>query len=140
MTVMDPSKPQPAQPLVPDIVNNIPLQVQGRANLKPADEDDELDRIMRDVGKDIKEVVKKPDKHHGFFKHNKSAKREPKLVAQPIKHEAPAAPAPKPIATASQKPAVLPKPLKTSSPPVLAITVAILATGALIAAAYYAYK
>jgi hypothetical protein len=137
---MNPSKPPAAGTLVPDIVKDIPLQTQGGAAAKPANEDDELDRIMHDVGHDIKAIGERPPKKHfDLFGHkNKKPKADPKFHAQPIAvpQQAPA----RPTAAPAQKPAAKPQSPKTSDAPVLVIFMAMVITGALIAAAYYAYK
>jgi hypothetical protein len=123
-------KPGSAVNLRPDIVANIPLKVQA-SPLKPVSEDEDLDKIMQDVGKDLKQVDKNHHKKKFF-----DFKRQPKPAKPPTKPAAvPARPA-----TAQPKPQVSGKPPKQSSAPVLAITVAVLVTFALVAAAYSAYK
>lgn len=156
---MNPPKQTTVQPagsgsLVPDIVTDIPMAAPNTAS-KPANEDDELDKIMRDVGKDLNQVGKK-NKQHGFLgfghKTNKQ-KAEPKFSARPIDQvkaipagppapAKPAAPGPpaKPAAKPDGKPLAAPKPATQSSAPVTVIILALLVTAALSAAAYYAYQ
>lgn len=142
------SNPPVSGSLKTDIVNDIPLAVQGTVP-RPADDDDELDKIMRDVGKDVKEVGKKPAKHHWFSLDHKQ-KADPKFSARPIDQVKPVPAAPRPIQTSqplrpaptAAKPVAnkQPKPPKTHGAPIGVILLAIVMTGVLSAAAYYAYK
>ncbi len=130
-----------------DLVSDIPVTAQGTAQ-KRIDDDEELDKIMRDVGKDVKEVGKKPAKHHWFSKDSKS-KTDPKFSARPIDQIKPLPAAPlKPVQAAQPTPKANPKAvpkaqakaIKTSRTPIGAIVLAIIVAGGLSAAAYYAYK
>ena len=131
-----------------DFVNDIPLAVQGTVP-KSADDDYELDKIMRDVGKDIKEVGKKPAKPR-WFSHDKKPKTDAKFSARPIDQvkPAPAAPRPTQPVQSSRSPSVSvkplakkqPKPPKDHSVPIGAILLAIVMAGVLSTAAYYAYR
>jgi hypothetical protein len=146
----------PSGNLVPDFVGDIPVKTQaGEAG--PVNDDTELDHIMQEVGKDVKKVGQgQHKKHFDFFKHkSKQAKAEPKFHAQPMPaQKVPAArPAvqPKPAqptaapkaaskikSTAQLKPAKPPK--SGNGAPIMAIIMTIIVTGALIAAAFAAYK
>ncbi|HET7827485.1 MAG TPA: hypothetical protein VFK97_01290, partial [Candidatus Saccharimonadales bacterium] len=59
----------PASNLVPDIVKNIPVAAPD--NLQPADDDDELDKLMRDVSQDVKKIGQKAPKRHWFSRQKK---------------------------------------------------------------------
>lgn len=135
----------------PNLINNIPVRAQQGAP-PPVKEDDELDKIMRDVGRQLKEEDIKPAKQRfGLFKRDgKRPKTEAKLHAQPLAPKPltrqdvmppkPAAsPQPLPAVKGAPPPAAA-KPTKTSSAPVLAVTLTIIVTAVLIGAAYYAYK
>jgi hypothetical protein len=125
-------------------------------------DDADLDKIMQDVGHELKKDDKKPTKHH-FFGKKKNAKAEAKFSAQPqpamdvhtqsLQQPVPAPPMPahqtnpiphtQPIKApqAAQKNVVKAKPPKQgSNKPVLAIFVAVAVTSGLIAAAISAYK
>src|SRR5439155_265500 len=65
-----------------DIVNNIPLH-QAAPLPAAASEDDELDKIMRDVGHQLNQESHKPAKKHHLFG-RKEPKKEPKFAAQPV--------------------------------------------------------
>ncbi len=135
----------------PNLVDNIPVKAQ-QGGPPPVKEDDELDRIMRDVGQQLKkEDVKPAEKRFGLFKRRGAKpKAEAKLHAQPLTPQpitkqdiTPAQPTASPPAPTAAKatpphPAVA-KPPKSSAP-VLAITLAIIVTAVLIGAAYYTYK
>ena len=123
-------KPGASVNLRPDIVANIPLKTQS-APINPIADDDDLDKIMQDVGKDLSKVGDSPHKKRFF-----EFKRRPKT---PKPAPRPKAVRPQPAKPAA-KPAPLPMPAKQGSVPALAITVAIIVTGVLIAAAYSAYK
>jgi hypothetical protein len=116
--------------LHPDIVSNIPLKAQA-APLTPIHEDQDLDKIMRDVGQDLKQNEKSHHKKRFF-----EFKRQPKAV-KPAPRPTPAPSRPAPV---QAKAAAQPKPARQSSAPVFTITLTIIVTGVLIAAAYYAYK
>ena len=160
---MQPSTPTPQSPpslnrsdasppadapdnLTPNIVENIPVRAQ--TSSAAINEGADLDKIMQDVGKELKKEDKKPHKA-GFLRFKRKPKTEthtqqaPSLVrsapmsvptASPKPTSQPAAKAPLPKAAAK------PKPQRSSSAPVLVITLTIIVTGALIAAAFYAYK
>jgi len=118
--------------LRPDIVNNIPIKTPN-APLSPISEDDDLDGIMKEVGKDLHQHNKKPAQRH-FFDFKRSPKHpKPSKAHQPAQALPPSQPSTVPA-------------LKTKAPspprtfPAFTITVTIIITGALITAAYYAYK
>lgn len=153
---------QPAGPtttndsLKADIVSDIPVAAP-QSGPKPASEDDELDKIMQDVSMDIKDSKSKPRKHGLFHRSKKAPKADAKFSAKPIDNVQPVPKAPppekpsepiRPTTTVSPSPNQAPqakpakpvKPPKTSRAPVGAIVLALLVTGALSAAAVYAYK
>lgn len=120
-----------------DLVGNIPVKAQ---NSPPA-ADDELDKIMQDVGQQLKNEDRQPSKKHRFFGRRPKSRPEPKLQAQPLPPAiAQKPPSASPASPPQAKPAAQPKPAATSSVPVLAITLTIIVTGVLIIAAVYAYK
>jgi len=122
-------KPGSSANLRPDIVSNIPIKAPS-SPLNPIPEDDELDKIMQDVGKDLKKVSQNAHKKHFFeFKHHPAPAKpaaKPPVQAQPAK-----APQPKAAQQKLQRQCTI---------PVFTITVTIIVTGFLIAAAYSAYK
>lgn len=155
--------PAPVQaadvPSGPNIVTNIPVHAP-QAETKPASEDDELDKIMHDVGQELKKTEQKTPHHGllGFLHHDPkplvkvnspAAKPEAPIapVAAPAVASIPAAPIATPVAAAqpqvqsagqTQPQAV---PAKTKSHvPFFAIFVAICVTGFLVAAAVAAYQ
>jgi hypothetical protein len=119
-------------------------------------EDDELDRIMRDVGHEMMKEEPKQVKHRNFGL-RRQPKREVPFMAQPVRAKPPQ-PAPAPVHHAEPKPMpavrVEPKPIPLAKPqanvkaepknqpsmPVFVIFVTILVTGFLIAAAIAAYR
>lgn len=119
----------------PDIVSNIPIKAQAQPNA-PVNEDEDLDKLMHDVSKDLKQDHKKPPKKSffEFKKHPKVAQPVPPPKKMPAAAKSPISAQPKPAAAAT------PKPPRQSTAPVLTITVTIIITGVLIAAAIYAYK
>jgi len=160
--------PRPADPIqgiATTVVDNIPVHAAA-APAAQMNEDDELDRIMQDVGQEMKKEVKKSAKHgflHLGHKHKKEAPfsiqtaRLPQAApasppapapvqvllaaAAPLPAApAPAAPLPQPAAAARPAPAVAAKPKAPHHVPVFVIFVACLATGFLIAAAIAAYR
>lgn len=160
---MNPTSASAAPASAPTIVDNIPVRSPG-AEPAHSNEDTELDKIMHDVGKELKKDDKKPKKH-GFLHFGRKTKKDAPFTAQVIK-QAPAtpntqpapmsvaaAPVPvsQPVAPAPQaalhpsvksKPvaAAAVKPKKQTSVPVFVIFVTVLATGFLIAAAIAAYR
>jgi hypothetical protein len=154
----NPTPPAASDGLTPNIVSNIPIHNQGGVPVAPAaNEDAELDKIMRDVNHELKKGEKTPERHHFSFERRHHKKNEAKFSAQPraiIDVKAQPAETPKPTAehtstpapTAQTKPAgrprptPVPKPAKTSSAPVMVILLTVIVTGGLIAVAIYAYK
>lgn len=136
------------------VVDNIPVKAHQPAAEAPVKEDDELDRIMHDVGQQLKREEMKPaKKQFSLFKRRGSkVKTEAKLHAQPLtprplNGQAVTPPRPtvaaRPPETAAKAAPPKPapgKPAKTSSAPVLVITLTVIVTAVLIAAAYYSYK
>ncbi len=157
-----PSNP-PADNFSADLVSNIPVHQAGGVPAQTVGEDAESDKIMRDVGHELKkDDLKKPKKHHLPWNHQ--SKKDPNFSARPIAMNQPQMPAPAhnqapaPVQTPApatpqaqnnnrikpqaqlQPKAAAPKPEKSRSMPVLAISMTIFVTGILIAAAIYAYK
>lgn len=128
-----------ADTLSPDLVSDIPVRAQGSS---PA-ADDELDKIMQDVGQQLKNEDQRPSKkHRSFFGRHPKNRPEAKLHAQPLP---PVTAQPPPAASQNRPPlpksaAAQPQPSTTSSAPILVITLTIIVTGILIVAAIYAYK
>jgi hypothetical protein len=123
--------PNPAQPLgattdiaAPSLVANIPVKQPGGPIAASPDEEAELDKIMRDVGHELKRDDQKPAKKR-FLSFGHRVKIQPPAAQS----QAPAQPL-QPV----------PKPAKPSSVPVLTITLTIIVTGVLITAAFLAYK
>jgi hypothetical protein len=114
--------------LTPSLVGNIPVKMPDTPSAVPLKEDGELDEIMRDVTHELKREDPKPyKKRFGLF----SGKTKPPQVK---------APNPIPKSQPTQSKPTAPPPAQTKSAPLLAITLAVLVTGALIAAAYYSYR
>lgn len=153
----------------PSLVENIPVHTPGQAQ-HHRDEDAELDKIMQDVGKEMRKDAGPPKKHH-FWELNRHHKKEANFSTQmSIKNAPPAAavkprPAPLPrlpaaaaeppapsrqaqpahsrVKAAAQKPSKppkAPKPPKQNSAPVMVIVLTVLVTAALIAVAYHVYR
>ena len=99
---------------------------------EPIKDGDDMDQLMHEVGKELKKDDHKPTKHH-FFSRKKPAGQHKPVPAQPPAHPA-AASHPPPAAQAQ------PKPKTNSSAPVLVITLTVIVTGILIAAAVAASK
>jgi hypothetical protein len=117
----------PAAPpgsLTPDLVSNIKVHNQG-SQPAASGEDGDMDKIMQDVGKQMKKADNQPVKRHFFSK-----KTKPKKT--PSAHQLPAA------HTAAKAAPAKPPPKKSA--PVVVITLTILVTAALIAVAVSAYK
>jgi hypothetical protein len=140
--------------LIPEMVKDIPIAAPSPA-LKPPKDDEDLDKIMRDVGQDLKQVGSKKPKHHLFSRRSgpkqpKPQKAEAKFTARPIDQIKP--PPAKPAAAVQARPqaplAAQPaakapapaKPVRTARAPVGIILLALAVTGGLVAAAFYAYK
>ena len=121
-------------PFKADIVNNIPIHTAGGLAAPPAPQKNEdVDRIMRDVGDQIAKEDRPKPKHHFFSKPKPQEKtKSSPVIDQPLRPQtAPvAANASQPAAKTQAKPA---KP--KSSVPVLAIFLTIIVTGGLIALA-----
>ncbi|MBX4201793.1 hypothetical protein KW803_02780 [Candidatus Saccharibacteria bacterium] len=123
-------------PLKTDIVGNIPMH-HAQAAPAPVHDNDNLDKIMQDVGHELKKEDKKPSGHHFF---SKKPKTEVILHAQPVQREAQTN-APPQAAPAHQLPAAKPqaKPKSENKAPVLIIVVTLLVTVILIALAVSVY-
>lgn len=156
-----PPAPAPAAPAAsspvnsgPSIVSNIPVHAPQAA--APANEDEELDKIMHDVGQELKKEEKKPEHHGllGFLHHdpkplvkvNNQATMVPAAapVPAPMPMPAPAAAEVVPAAPVAL-PAGLPraaatKPTAQRHIPFFVIFVVLCVTGFLIAAAIAAYR
>jgi hypothetical protein len=140
----------PADTPPPDLGSNIPVKTQSTPpsppqpprSPEPAAADEDLDKIMQDVGQQLKNEDKQPSKkRRSFFGRKPKNQPEAKLHAQPlplaVAQPLPATPqarAPLP------QPAIQPTPPKTNSVPVLVITLTAIVTGILIIAAIYTYK
>jgi hypothetical protein len=136
-----PVSPAPAAQAATNVVTNIPVHTQQTA-AAPANEDAELDKIMQDVGHELKKEDNKPQKH-GFLGFSHKPKPLVKVAAQPVRQTAPM-PAQQPVQTATAPavamPAAVPKAKIQRSIPVFVIFVAFLVTGFLVAAAIAAYR
>ncbi|HVS79224.1 MAG TPA: hypothetical protein VHD84_02970 [Candidatus Saccharimonadales bacterium] len=126
----------PSAAFKPDIVKNIPVKAPAGPS-RPANEDDELNKIIQDVNQGLAKSDRPAKKHFSLFTHHPKApvaQTQPPPRPQPIPAQQQAA------QTRSTKPVVAPRPPKHRRLPVLVIFLTILVTGALIAAAYSAYK
>lgn len=140
--------------LTPSIVSNIPLRnpdaPKQSAQAKPISEDDELDKIMQDVGQELKKVGQKTNK--GIFSFlTKKPKPKSRLTSAATKPQSKAAANASQIKTTPQVPAsaaslpkvkvaAQPKPVKQHAVPILPIFLALGATLGLIVAAYSAFN
>ena len=150
ITAPAPAAPAPASPMpapAPSLVANIPVHNQA-APVAPANEDAELDKIMHDVGQEMKKEDVKPHKH-GLLGFGHKSKTGVVPTARTIGQPPPAAqPVPMPSlppqqATANQPPAAQPaiaKARNQSSMPVFVIFVAFVVTGFLAVTAFVAYR
>jgi len=129
-----------------NLVTNIPVH-DPRSSANPASEDAELDKIMRDVGHELKKDDQKVKKaRHSIF--SRKAKPTPPVAIQPSVAAPPAAPARAAPVHAAQpaasthpvKPLAAVKSKSGPAAPVMVIMVTILVTGLLMAAAVYTYK
>jgi hypothetical protein len=153
-----PAAPAPAAPAsnpasAPNIVANIPVHTQQAAPAPaphPVNEDDELDRIMHDVGQELKKSDTKPQKH-GLLDFIHKPKPLVKTPTPRAKQQAAAAPIPAPMpvqnlpaagpaAAVTQGQAQATKPKTKRSVPVFVIFITLCITGFLIVAAIAAYK
>jgi len=143
--------------MTPNLVKNIPLHNPDHPAAGHHDDDPELDKMMHEVGQEVNKIEKRPKKH-GFAWFGKGSKKEAPFKAQPIAN-APASPpipmrpdiqskapvpaVPPPQAANNPKPQTQKTPApakKKSNTPVMAITFAVIITGALIAAAFYTFS
>jgi hypothetical protein len=115
----------------PSIVDHIPVQTPAAAAAAPG-EDDELDKLLRDVGHELKQAERHIVKKR-FSLFGGKLKASPKT--QPPATTAQAGPA---LAQPYRPPAA--PAAKTSSAPVLVVFITIIVTGGLIAAAIYTYN
>lgn len=151
-------QPQPqaaSPPAATTIVANIPVHNQV-APAAPANEDDELDKIMHDVGQELKKEDKKPHKHGLLdFLHKPKpiipGPIKPTHIARPAartfnqQQPAPLPATPVAVASATQPQAAQPaakaaKPKRQSHIPVFVIFVAFVVTGFLAVAAFVAFR
>ena len=126
-------------PLKADIVNDIPMHAVGGP--APIKDGEHLDKLMQDVGHELKKDDEKPTKHH-LFSRKKSEKQPPKLSAQLNRPEPPISHAQQPAmsgqlttqakSTANKNP--------KSYGLLLVIIVTIFVTGALIAGTVAIYS
>jgi hypothetical protein len=144
--------PQPAtaQNFTTNLVTNIPIHNPQQA--ASVNEDAELDKIMQDVGHELKkeEHQKKPG-HFSLFSRKKktvvtvkptlSAAVPSQAVATPQPVAAPAAAVPaQPTPASAAQAKTVPKAKHTSTAPVMTVIVTVVVTGLLMAAAVYSYK
>jgi hypothetical protein len=134
-----PTNPAASTTLTTSIVSNIPIHAP-TTPAPAAGEDAELDKIMEDVGHELKQADRKHTKQHfSLFNHKKHPANPTVPKAAHVVDIKPAAQHAAP-ATAHQPAKAVTPAQKTSSTPVGVIFVTILVTGALIAAAVYSYK
>jgi len=132
--------PQPSQnpaepdgtPFKTDIVNNIPMHSAGGPPA-PAKEDENLDKIMQDVGHELKKDDVKPAKHHFFSK---------KDTAEAQVHQAPPTNGLQQQTAQNHQPITKPqtKPKPEHNAPVAVIIVTVIVTAILIAVTYWVYS
>jgi len=132
------------QAFTTNLVTNIPIHDPQQST--PAKEDDELDKIMKDVGHELKKDV--PVKKAGHF----SLFSRKRRTAAPVSVRPTAAPPSAPVHPVSApttqpaatshpvKPTAAVKPKQHTTAPVMVIMVTVLVTGLLMAAAVYTYK
>ena len=149
--VNDVAGPAPAQqaPAAPNLVANIPVHAPVSA-APAANEDDELDKIMQDVGHEMNSEDKKPHKRGLLhFGHKAKPKTQPPAAAAtvqaqplPMPSPQPALPKQAPVSAAQPQPGARTAAKSTNqrTVPVFAIFVALLVTGFLVAAAVAAYR
>lgn len=138
-------QPQPAssyapQTLTTNIVNNIPVHAPAQQQPQAANEDDELDKIMRDVGHQLKQAERHTPKKRVFHFGHKAKSLPPRPAASPqamapiadVKPAASSRPAaPKTTPAAAAKPA---------RPPIMLVLLTVAVTAVLMAAAIYTYR
>src|SRR6185437_12431137 len=106
-TASGPPQPAPASPEgTGNTMASIPVHSQGVASASPVNEDEELDKIMHEVGHELKKTEKAPAKHHFHFELKHHKKTEAKFSAQPrpvmdVKALPVSAPVARPAATAA---------------------------------------
>jgi hypothetical protein len=107
---------------------------------QPIKDGDDMDQLMHEVGKELKKDDQRPPKHHLFSRKKPADKHKP-VPAQPAAHPAAAGHPPQPTAKPQPNTHSTPIAKQPKSPtPVLVITVTIIVTGILIAAAIAASK
>jgi len=144
--------PQPvaAQNFTTNLVTNIPIHNPQQA--ASVSEDTELDKIMQDVGHELKkEEQHKKSGHFSIFSRKKKAvvtvkptlsaaapaqTTAPQPVTVPMAH----AVQPAPAAAAQAQAKAVPKAKHGSNAPVMTVIVTVVVTGLLMAAAVYSYK
>jgi hypothetical protein len=143
-----PQQPQTPAPdvsaLKPDIVTSIPLKVQD-ATAQPPHKDAEIDKIMHDVGQELKKNVKHTTRH-GLFSISKRSKQPQAQAAPPrpviasqVTNQQPI-PQSQPTASTQAKPQVKPKSDTKQSVPIFMILVTLIVTSALIVVAVATYN
>jgi flagellar biosynthesis protein FliP len=137
-----------------NIVNNIPVHAPVPAANSAVGEDVELDKIMRDVGQELKKNVKRTTGHHlfSFSKKSKPAQAQtpaqtparPVVAAQVTTQPLPMVPQSHQAQPLQAKPPATPKPQKTQndkqSVPIFVILVTLIVTGLLVVMAVATYK
>lgn len=143
-----PAAPQPPDPAFKtDLVNNIPIH-QSAQPAAPIKEDEDIDKLMQDVGRQLKADDKKPTKHHLF---SKKKTKVPNFQAAPISRHQPQSGAvqshqpPHPQAQQSStnhpaSPKLQAQPKAKSNAPVMVIITTLIVTSMLVAAALAAAK
>jgi len=139
-------QPPPETSLKTEVVENIPVHAQAGAQPTHIKDGDDMDEIMQQVGSELKKDDHKPSKRHWF---SKKPHKDVNFQAAPVqRHHDLNAPTPThQLHTASSHPAqpkpsakTQPLPKAKSSAPVLVITITVIVTGILIAAAISAYR
>lgn len=133
------------QTLTTSIVNDIPVRAPAHPMAQqPLNEDDELDKIMQDVGQQLRQAERHTPKKHMFSLGRSKPKPLPASSAKPVLTSSPD-PAPQAQPPAGQVAAAISKPAlvatgRSSSAPVLVIMFTIAVTAVLAAAAIYTYR
>jgi hypothetical protein len=136
-------QPPPETGLKTNMVNNIPVHSEAGGQPTPIKDGDDMDEIMKQVGSELKKDDHKPPKKHWF---SKKKRKEVNFQAAPVQRHDLSAPVPqpqpRPPALRPIQPAAKPRaaPRDKSSAPITVITVTVIVTGILIAAAVSASK
>ena len=129
-----------------EVVENIPVHTESSVQPTPIKDGENMDELMEQVGSELKKDDHKSPKRHWF---SKKKRKDANFQASPVQRHhnmAPPAPRPQPHPAAPRpvqaRPSAKPQPKTPSknSAPVMVITITIIVTGILIAAAISAYK